>query len=124
MSSGIPSSVVLLRNSLLAQVCPAMQFWVRQQAQAIARSGRFGALEDLRLNEAIRAKFSRTSPPGRAELAAVTTILRFLVLDDAQLANLDLQDLLQKQQQALQMLSNVSKTLHDTAMSIIRKIGG
>jgi len=44
--------------------------------------------------------------------------------DDAQLANVDLQNMLQKQQQTLQMLSNISKTLHDTAMSVIRKIGG
>jgi len=44
--------------------------------------------------------------------------------DDAQLANVDLQNVLQKQQQTLQMMSNVSKMLHDTAMAIIRKIGG
>ena len=44
--------------------------------------------------------------------------------DDAQLANVDLQNMLQKQQQTLQMLSNISKMLHDTAMSVIRKIGG
>jgi hypothetical protein len=44
--------------------------------------------------------------------------------DDAQLANVDLQNALQKQQQLLQMLSNVSKLLHDTAMATIRKIGG
>ncbi len=44
--------------------------------------------------------------------------------DDAQLANVDLQNALQKQQQTLQMMSNISKMLHDTAMSIIRKIGG
>ncbi|MBI5511676.1 MAG: hypothetical protein HY903_23210 [Deltaproteobacteria bacterium] len=44
--------------------------------------------------------------------------------EDAQLANVDLQNALQQQQQMLQMLSNVSKMLHDTAMSIIRKIGG
>jgi chromosome segregation ATPase len=43
--------------------------------------------------------------------------------DDAQLANTDLQNWLQKQQQTLQTLSNVSKMLHDTAMAIIRKIG-
>jgi hypothetical protein len=51
--------------------------------------------------------------------------LRLLsVGDDAQLANVDLQNVMQKQQQALQMLSNVSKMLHDNAMTIIRKIGG
>jgi hypothetical protein len=43
--------------------------------------------------------------------------------DDAQLANIDLQNQLQKQQQLIQMLSNISKTLHDTAMAVIRKIG-
>ena len=43
--------------------------------------------------------------------------------DDSQLANIDLQNLLQKQQQTLQMMSNISKMLHDTATSIIRKIG-
>ena len=44
--------------------------------------------------------------------------------DDAQLANVDLQNMLQKQQQTLQMMSNISKSLHDTAMSVIRKMGG
>ncbi len=43
--------------------------------------------------------------------------------DDAQLANMDLQNMLQKQQQTLQMMSNISKMLHDTAMAVIRKIG-
>jgi len=44
--------------------------------------------------------------------------------DDAQLANVDLQNMLQKQQQTLQMLSNIAKMLHDTGMAVIRKIGG
>jgi hypothetical protein len=44
--------------------------------------------------------------------------------DDAQLANIDLQNALQQQQQLLQMLSNISKMLSDTAMAVIRKIGG
>jgi len=43
--------------------------------------------------------------------------------ENAQMANLELQNALQKQQQTLQMISNISKVLHDTAMSIIRKIG-
>jgi len=43
--------------------------------------------------------------------------------DDAQLANIDLQNTLQKQQQIIQLLSNVSKMLSDSALSIIRKIG-
>jgi hypothetical protein len=44
--------------------------------------------------------------------------------DDAQLANVDLQNVLQKQQQTLQMMSNISKMLYDTATSVIRKMGG
>ena len=44
--------------------------------------------------------------------------------DDAQLANLDLQNTLQKQQQTLSLMSSISKSMHDTAMSILRKIGG
>ena len=43
--------------------------------------------------------------------------------DDAQLANIDLQNMLQKQQQVIQMLSNISKVLNDSALVIIRKIG-
>jgi hypothetical protein len=39
------------------------------------------------------------------------------------LANRDQQVNLQKQQQTLQMLSNVSKLLHDTAQAVVRKIG-
>ncbi|MEZ4270075.1 MAG: hypothetical protein R3C68_01120 [Myxococcota bacterium] len=44
--------------------------------------------------------------------------------DDAQLANIDLQNMLQKQQQTMQQMSNISKMLHDTGMAIIRKISG
>ena len=43
--------------------------------------------------------------------------------DDAHLANIDLQDALQRQQQLVRMLSNVSKLLADSALSVIRKIG-
>jgi hypothetical protein len=42
--------------------------------------------------------------------------------NDAQLANIDLQNALQRQQQSLQTISNLSKTVHDTAMAIIRRI--
>ena len=41
--------------------------------------------------------------------------------DDGQMANMDLQNALQRQQQTLQILSTVSKMMHDTAMAVIRK---
>ena len=57
-------------------------------------------------------------------------VVKFLIyykwskaMDDSQLANIDLQSALQKQQQTMQMMSNVSKMLHDTSMAVIRKIG-
>ena len=40
--------------------------------------------------------------------------------DDAQLANIDLQKILQEQQQTIQIMTNVAKVLHETAKSIIR----
>lgn len=43
--------------------------------------------------------------------------------DDAQLANVDLQNMLQKQQQTIQAISAIAKMLHDTALAVIRKIG-
>lgn len=43
--------------------------------------------------------------------------------DDAQLATIDLQNALQRQQEILQTMSNISKMLHDSAVSLIRKIG-
>ena len=44
--------------------------------------------------------------------------------DDAQLAQVDLQNMSQKQQQTLQTLSNLSKSFHDLSMAIIRNISG
>ena len=44
--------------------------------------------------------------------------------DDAELANVNLQNMLQKQQQTFQMVSNISKMLYDPALSVIRRIGG
>jgi hypothetical protein len=43
--------------------------------------------------------------------------------DDAHLANIDLKEVMQKQQQLIQMLSNMAKLLADTALSVIRKLG-
>ena len=37
--------------------------------------------------------------------------------------NIDLQNMLQKQQQYIQIMSNLSKIIHDTQMAVRRKIG-
>ncbi|MEO0594282.1 MAG: hypothetical protein AAFZ38_11940 [Myxococcota bacterium] len=44
--------------------------------------------------------------------------------EDAQLMQLELQDMMQKQQQLMSMMTNMSKMMHDVAMSIIRNMGG
>ena len=41
--------------------------------------------------------------------------------DDAELANIDLQNMLQKQQQTIQTVSAIAKVLYDTAIGVIRK---
>lgn len=46
------------------------------------------------------------------------------IAHDAQLAGVDLQDPLQKEQQLLTMLSGLSRTLHDTPIETLRKSGG
>jgi len=71
-----------------------------------------------------------TVTPARATRADVDSFVEEIdeklnsIGDDAQLANVDMQNWLQKQQQNLQMLSSISKMLSDTAMAVIRKIGG
>ena len=44
--------------------------------------------------------------------------------DKSQLTNIELQNMLQKQQQLIQMLSNISKALEDSPLSDIRKVSG
>jgi hypothetical protein len=44
--------------------------------------------------------------------------------DDQQLTDMDLQSALQKQQQTLQTMSNVSKSMHDTAKALIQNMRG
>ena len=56
----------------------------------------------------------------------ISTMEEYLtsVGDDAQLAQVDLQNMAQNQQQTLQTLSNLSKSFNDVSMAIIRNIQG
>jgi len=93
------------------------------------------AANQILLTDAVNANTARADSMGAAQqFAAITkedleTYIKNTeeqlnsVGDDAQLANVDLQNMLQKQQQTLQMMSNISKMLHDTAMAVIRKVG-
>jgi hypothetical protein len=74
----------------------------------------------------VREEIQNARTLGNQGLKTLKSLERKLatVGDDAQLANVDLQNILQKQQQLLQSMSNISKQLHDTATSILRKLGG
>ncbi len=73
------------------------------------------------LKRQIREELDRTRKVKDDYIASLEQQLSS-VGDDAQLASIHLQNMLQKQQQTLQMLSNVSKVLPDTAMAVIRNI--
>jgi len=111
----------------------------RQELELAARKGESGLLAAFQAIGA-RAGFTITSADVPALLDAARAIdsngatgeLDQSELDrvtggtgeDAQLANLDLQDTLQKQPQTLMMMSNIGKMLSDTSLATVRKIGG
>jgi hypothetical protein len=106
-----------------------VQWVLRESYTSTTEDLRFFAEKVKYFNEAkkqVRDELHRA----RAALGEVDLHIKSLedklnsVGDDAQLANVDLQNTLHKEQQTLQMLSNMSKSLHDTAKSLIRKIGG
>jgi hypothetical protein len=109
-------ALVLLRQMRVASA--ELRILIQQNARASER---------LRHKDrAVQVRSVATLVAVRADLdAAISRWEKKLgsVGDDAQLANIDLQTMLRKQQQTLQTISNVSKMLHDTAMAIIRKIG-
>ena len=95
------------------------KFNQKQQAKADALKGKTNDLKAMRDN---------ANRMGRALDAYEKYLQSFekklaTVGDDAQLVNIDLQNALQKQQQMLQTMSNVSKMLHDTIMVVVRRIG-
>ena len=100
-------------------------FVVEIQQWAIAQQKRMKFVDVLKARHAAlttnRASLKQKKDVA-TELAAIDEALNTLG-EDAQLANVDLQNGMQKMQQALQLMSNVSKTSHDTAMGVIRKIG-
>jgi len=90
-------------------------------------------LKRKRLNQASQRKMAlghelahvrqqRLTPALQARTAELERRYR-QTKDDELLQNIELQGLLQKQQQLLQQLSQISKMMHDVAMAVIRKIG-
>jgi hypothetical protein len=69
---------------------------------------------------AVASRSTKTLTPAQLDalIAALEAKLQ-TVGQDSQLATIDLQNALQQQQQVIQMLSNISKLMNDTSMSII-----
>lgn len=107
-------------RTLIAQMRRASQDLRR--LSATPTPARIKSAEDRAAFDRDRRKLAGMAAEWDAHVALLEGRLATLG-DDAQLANIDLQSALQKQQQTLQTLSNVSKVLHDTAMAVIRKIG-
>ena len=101
---------------------------VRAAISAAARAGREFVMhppKDADLSQFLSQDLRARLPRITDQQLQILLVLAFAEMTtDAQMADQDLQNALQKQQQALQMLSNISKNINDTAMAVIRKIGG
>ncbi len=73
------------------------------------------------LREQIRENISKLRKTKHDYISSQEEILSTIANDD-QAANIDLQNMLQKQTQTMQTISNVSKMLQDTAKAVIRNI--
>jgi hypothetical protein len=94
------------------------------------RRSEIADLERKQLERRPVGKPPQPPDPYAVQSAALTKSLRQLeercskLNDEGQTANVDMQNMLQRQQQALQMMSNVLKQMHDAAMAIIKNIKG
>lgn len=112
---------------------PLVQSVIRESYQDNVKDLKYYAEKVRSYNETkknIREKLQETkepeeliSPTAKNEIQKLEDQLSS-VGDDAQLANVDMQNILQKQQQTMQMMSNMAKMTNDTAMQIIRRLGG
>jgi len=76
---------------------------------------------------ALSTSFGSAFLTSRSQLSAYAAELELqlrTVDEDSQLANIDLQELVQRMQQNLQAISNIAKAMNDSAMAIIRNFKG
>jgi hypothetical protein len=113
-------STMIAERKRTSAVLEAWQTYVMRRVQS---------RQPFQVDQTINQVIAQAEALVKVQTAALQNQLRAreklnAIGDDAQLANVDLQNALQTQQQTLQMLSSVSKMMHDTAMAIIRKTGG
>jgi hypothetical protein len=88
------------------------------------RRGRISSQKETKILVNVMDRYIRTQLQTRQFALARTRMAPSNTGEDAQLANLELQKSLQQLQQTLQVMSNISKMLHDSAMSVIRNWEG
>jgi len=137
-SSRLPLNLAQVRERVDLALTPGVKKWAAAEALKLARTDLYWPWEEARLAADIRDQFTPVARAFGFNIAVFERVLMFAIIcrvmdalsgslnsvgDDAQLANIDLQNVLQKQQQTLQTLSNISKEVYDTAMAVIRHIG-
>jgi len=82
--------------------------------------------ESIRRARAYRGLLKKLNQPTAVIDSEIESLRAYVARleEDDQLATVDLQNILQKLQQLLQQMSNMSKQLHDIALGVIRKWGG
>jgi len=95
-----------------------------QQRQSLSTNPRLGQAQPDVARQATGSKPALQGPalqlPHKTKIVQQQTLKT--VGEDASLEQLQLQNVLQKQQQVMQQMSNISKMLHDTAMAVIRNM--
>jgi hypothetical protein len=128
-----PGSIADVYNKAFERLPPATQMWIRQKALQIVSAGQFGSCQRKALEDEVRSRFGSSALSGNPSIADLVWYFASQgraqqpssAGDDAQLANLDLQNQIlrmNQQQQLFQTMSNVSRLMHDTAMSAIRNL--
>ena len=112
-----------LHRSLIGYASPQAKAKISASAQAakgyLAKCGRDCDLHAF-LTRDLKGRFSRTAGDELQLLEAL--VFAEAVNDMSKLDQLNLQDTMQKQAQLLQLISNISKMVHDTLKGIIQNM--
>ena len=99
---------------------------MESEATIIFGDGVHGTIDDA---DRVKVKFPWWHVFGRKGISAADIERSYdaklqTIGEDAELANIDLQSNTERSARAMFLISNIMKAHHDTAMSVIRKIGG
>ena len=125
------SPLALTFQRAFLQLDPVIKMWIQSKSNQFASVGRFGPCELNSLTQEMTARFGQTASAGNPPLTEVA-VNQVLQRMKQQLASAgsgaspdtaELQKKLQQQQMLLQLLSNVSKSRHETVTNAISNLG-